>query len=207
MKALQSALIWSVLSSNMTLFAQDKPQPETPINTPNSSQTESKTNQTSIACNKEVIKAAKELIASASKEDENSTSYIFQLMGWLCDSQNSSVEKLNEEFNGMKLVYKGHDKEIEVLRVAVISYKQENKTNITNMLGDKMIRNLASKVAEEAKFTPDKCFQLITALANENTEEVSKILEGVNSRCVGRLNSKIAAYTAQKLRLASNPMP
>ena len=179
---------------------------ETPISTPTTSQAENKTS-TSIVTNKEIIKAAKELIVSASKEDETSASYIFQLMGWLYDSQGSSIEKLNEEFNGIKLVYKGHDKEIEVLRVAVINYKQENKTNITNMFGDKMIRSSAGKVAEEAGFNPDKCFQLITALANENQNEINEVLKDAKSRCLGRLNSKIAAYTAQKLRLASNPMP
>lgn len=207
MKALQSALIWSVLATNTTLFAQDKPTTETPINTPTTSQAESKINSINIVTNKEIIKAAKELIVSASKEDETSASYIFQLMGWLYDSQSSSIEKLNEEFNSIKLVYKGHDKEIEALRVAVINYKQENKTITTNMLGDKMIRSSACKVAEEAEFTPDKCFQLISALANENQNEINEVLKDAKSRCLGRLNSKIAAYTAQKLRLASNPMP
>lgn len=203
MKVLQSALIWGVLT-NPALLAQDRPKE--PISEPAISQAENKTSSTNIVTNKEIIKAAKELIASASKED-NSASYIFQLMGWIYDSQNSSIEKLDQEFAGIKLVYKGHDKEIEALRVAVVNYKKQPNTNTTNMLGDKMIRSLASKVAEECKFSNEKCFELISAIASDNPEEIAKVLEGANSRCKGRLDTKIAAYNAQKLRLASNPMP
>ena len=206
MKVLQSALIWGVLA-NSSLHAQDSPKTEKPINEPTVNQTETKSTSKCIITNEDVIRATKELITSADTEGENTASYVFQLMGWLYDSQNSSIEKLNLEFDGIKAIYKGHDKEIETLRQAVLNFRKQDNASTQNMLGDKIIRNCAMELAKNSNFDVDKCLKLIEAIANDDLTKIEKILEGINGRCKTRFDSKVTVYTAQKLRLASNPIP